>query len=103
MLAGTEQITVSEVKAHCGSYEQLLKYTYSKIPKSFRNVKEIVDNQKYIVALNVRKAYKNDYNKWHPLCEELLKGVRVKGCAYTITSCSQLLAECDLNVLNKFL
>lgn len=103
MLVGTELITISEVKSHCSSYKALLNYTLSKIPKHFRGVKEIVDNQKYLVALYVRKAYKDDYNKWHPLCSQLLEGVRVHGCVDTLTSCTEVLEECDLKMLKKFL
>lgn len=102
MLVGSDSIDFNRLKAMT-SAEQLSDFAVELVPPLFRHVKEIVDNQKYLIALNVRKMYKDDYNKWHPLCEELLADVRVTGGIHSICTCQDLLHECDTKILSKFL
>lgn len=85
------------------SVESLCQLATEQVPLLFRHIKEIVDNQKYLLALEVRKMCKNDYNKWHSLCEGLLEGVRVTGSIHSIYTCYELLNKCDKSLMEKFL
>ena len=102
MLVGTLNISSEEIN-QCKTGTDLINYAERCVPSIFRHVKEIVDNQKYILATYVRKQYSYDYNKWYPLCKELLSGVRVTGSIVTVSTCADILAECDMNVMKKFL
>ena len=102
MLVGTLNISSDEINK-CKNGDALIAYAERCVPSIFRHVTEIVHNQRYLLALTVRKLYKNDYNKWHPLCKELLKGVRVTGSVSTIYTCADLLEVCDMKVMKKFL
>ena len=82
---------------------QLKKLATNSVPLLFRHIKEIVDNQKYLLALEVRHLYKSDYNKWHPLCEGLLEDVKVTGSVHDIYTCYDLLQQCDMDVIEKYI
>lgn len=102
MLVGTRTFSADQIK-EANSVGALKRLAERQVPLLFRHVKEIVDNQKYLLALEVRKVYSGDYNKWHSLCEGLLEGVRVTGGIHTIYTCYDLLNKCDLNVIDKFI
>ena len=103
MLVGTTNIDTNELSKHCNSAEDLIAYSDSLVPSYFRGVREIVNNQRYYTAVILRNFYKNDYNKWHPLCNALLTGVRVVGSLTDIYTCKDLLQECDAHMIYKFL
>lgn len=102
MLVGTRNLSHDEIK-EATTVESLRRLATEQVPLLFRHIKEIVDNQKYLVALEVRKIYKGDYNKWHGLCEGLLEGVKVTGSIHTIYTCYELLNKCDFDMIEKFL
>ena len=84
MLVGTRNLSRDEIK-EASTVASLRKLAIEQVPLLFRHIKEIVDNQKYLIALEVRKMYKGDYNKWHSLCEGLLEGVKVTGTGKYMT------------------
>lgn len=102
MLVGTVNITKADIEsAH--NAEDLKALAVEMVPNLFRHRQEIVDNQKYLLALKVRSIFGYDYNKWAPLCEGLLEGVRVTGSVHDLYSCQDLLYECDIDMIDKFL
>ena len=103
MLIGSSYITENELEVSATSGNRLRKIAESKVPKIFRHVTEIVDNQIYYIALLVRKQYSNDYNKWHPVVTEALEGVKITGCLDDIRTCEDLLRSCDLEVLKTYI
>lgn len=102
MLVGTRNLPHDKIK-EATTVSALRKLAVSQVPLLFRHVKEIVDNQKYLLALEVRRIYKNDYNKWHGLCEGLLEGVKVTGSVHSIYTCYELINKCDFDLIAKFL
>lgn len=102
MLVGTRSIPSTLIK-EAKTVGALKKLAEKQVPLMFRHVKEIVDNQKYLLALQVRKLYKHDYNVWHPLCEGLLEGVHVTGSIHTLHTCAELLSECDVNIMENYI
>ena len=103
MLVGVTNLNSDELLKHCGSAESLIQYSVELVPTYFRHQKAIVDNQRYLVAVYVRNLFKNDYNKWHPLCEGLLEGVHITGTVTNLYSCTDLLEACDTEILYKYI
>lgn len=103
MLVGTKNIDIPNLKNACRSVQTLREYSDSLVPAYFSHIKEIVNNQRYLVAVAVRNVYKDDYNKWKPLCDGLLEGVRLTGGVTDLYSCSELLRACNVKVLKSFL
>lgn len=102
MLVGMVNITKADIEsAH--DVQGLKDMALRMVPKMFQHRKEIVDNQKYLIALKIRSLYGYDYNKWAPLCEGLLEGVRVTGSIHDLYTCQDLLYECDTDMIDKFL
>ena len=103
MLVGTKSIDVSRLQVACRSITSLKSFSDSLVPSYFNHIKEILYNQRYLVAVAVRNLYKDDYNKWKPLCDGLLEGVRITGSVNDLYTCAELLSACDVKVIQAFL
>lgn len=102
MLVGTRSLSTDKIK-EATTPASLCALAEEQVPLLFRHIKSIVDNQKYLLALEVRKIYKGDYNKWHTLCEGLLEGAKVTGSVHTVYTCYELLNKCDKGLMERFL
>lgn len=102
MLVGCRSIPSEQIQEAL-TVSQLKRLAVNSVPLLFRHIPAIVNNQKYLLALEVRKMYKGDYNKWHPLCTGLLEGVTVTGSVHDIYTCYDLLQECDMSIIEKFI
>ena len=103
MLLGTTHITEDELR-QCGiNAERLRQLAVSKVPTIFRHIKPIVDNQVYYTATLIRSLYEDDYNRWFPLCNELLENIKITGELDRIVECSEVLMECNLEVMLEYL
>ena len=79
MIVGRKDIDFTKLKLACRSEDSLLRFTIDLVPTPLRHIREVVDNQKYLVALHVRSLQSLPWQKRKDLCEHLLHGARIKG------------------------
>ena len=62
MIVGSKNINKSELTKYVSSVSKLIEYSDSLVPEYIRYRKEILFNQRYIVALAVREIQSISYN-----------------------------------------
>ena len=103
MIVGTKEINLKVLKSKCGSIESLITYCEELVPRIVRHNREIVDNQKYLVALYLRDIKTIPFDKRHELCEELLRDVSLTGHANEIHDFDEILGEIDVDKLATYI
>lgn len=58
---------------------KIIEYSNSLIPKEFKHVKELQDNQLYLICMSLRKLGIRDFKDLQLTTKELLKGLRITG------------------------
>jgi hypothetical protein len=66
-------------------------------------VPEIVDNQRYLVAIEVRKINTLSFKYKKELYEKLLEGVTVRGTINTLIDIEDILSSVNVNKIFKLL
>ncbi len=79
MIIGNASLTVEDVEMHASSYEELTKYSDSQIPEEWRHLQVIVDNQRYICAMLLRKSTKIEWKEKRELIDRILSEVKIVG------------------------
>ena len=103
ILVGNKEINLEELKRKSVSYGTLDSYCLSLVPKYIRHNQTIVNNQKYLVALYLRRIESIPYKKRMDLCEHLLHNVRVTGVTTTILDFNDIIMETDIEKLIKYI
>jgi len=101
MIVGRKDFT--KLKLACRSEDSLLRFTVDLVPTPLRHIREVVDNQKYLVALHVRSLQSLPWQKRKDLCEHLLHGARIKGVPDTLYDYSDLLLAIDSEAFERYL
>lgn len=99
MIVGTKHL-VDGLRENLNDLEA---YAISLVPPALRHVQSIVDNQKYLIALEVRSMISIPFKRRQMLCEDLLKGVRVTGSATELYDLEDLLDAVDMQRLGELL
>lgn len=103
MIVGTKDVSPEEVKKHCRSAAELVRYSEQLVPRLFRHDERIVQNQKYLVALVVRDLKSIPFDTRKKLYEELLTGVAITGVANEIYDTDYLLSQVDIDKLANYI
>lgn len=99
MIVGTKHL-VDGLRENLNDLES---YAISLVPPALRHVQSIVDNQKYLIALEVRNMLSIPFKRRQMLYEQLLQGVRVTGSATEMYDLEDLLDVVDLQKLKEML
>jgi hypothetical protein len=103
MIVGTKAIPLDKLRSECRSIDSLRAFSLSLVPRYIQHVTEIVDNQKYLVAMEVRAMVTIPYKRRKELCEGLLEGVVLKGTINTIVDVEDLMASINMSQVFKVL
>lgn len=79
MLVGTKYIDEFKLSKSVYDITTLNDFVLSLIPTPLVGIPEILMNQKYVVAITLRKCEAIEFNKRHALCTQLLEGVSITG------------------------
>lgn len=79
------------------------EYSNSLIPKEFRHLKEIQDNQIYLVCMTLRKIGITDYKVVHSTVNVLLRGVRITGYVDELVEVEELYSIVNIERTKLFL
>jgi len=99
MIVGTKAIDLTQLKEICFAEYKLEKYCESLIPAYARDIPHILDNQKYIVAQEIRELHSISYGKRNMICEKLLDGVSIKGYLQSVIEIEDVILSCDMDKL----
>lgn len=79
MIVGFKNINKSELTKYVSSVSKLIEYSDSLVPEYLRYRKEILFNQRYIVALAVREMQSISYNDRVALLDNFLRDTYITG------------------------
>lgn len=79
MIVGSKNINKSELTKYVSSVSKLIEYSDSLVPECLRYRKEILFNQRYIVALAVREMQSISYNDRVALLDNFLLDTYITG------------------------
>lgn len=79
MIVGSKNINKSELTKYVSSVSKLIEYSDSLVPEYLRYRKEILFNQRYIVALAVREIQSISYNDRVVLLDNFLRDTYITG------------------------
>lgn len=103
MIVGCKDIKFADLKRACVNDETLIKFAVGLVPTPLQHLPAIVDNQKYLVALQVRTIQSLPWKRKKDLCESLLQGVKVKGVPDTIYDYADILLAIDSELFSQYL
>lgn len=79
MIVGSKNINKSELAKCVSSVSKLIDYSDSLVPKYLRYRKEILFNQRYVVALAIREMQSIPYNDRVMLLDRFLRDTYITG------------------------
>lgn len=86
MLVGNASVTVDSVSAHAVNVQTLFKYSDSLVPKEFSGCKGIIDNQRYLCCVLLRKSTTVSWEHKKQLLNEAMPQIRVSGLTSSVLS-----------------
>lgn len=79
MIVGSKNVNKSELTKYVSSVSELIEYSDSLVPEYLRYRKEILFNQRYIVALAIREMQNISYNDRVALLDNFLRDTYITG------------------------
>ena len=79
MIVGSKNVNKSELAKCVSSVSKLIDYSDSLVPEYLRYRKEILFNQRYIVALTIREMQSIPYNDRVMLLDRFLRDTYITG------------------------
>lgn len=95
MIIYTQKVNWGKVKTFVGRPAELVKAVELLVPKWALCVPNIVDNQKYYVALYLRKALSIQYTPRTELVKALTDGIHLSGLITGFVALDEMLAVVD--------
>lgn len=102
MVVGS-RVDVNVLRHKLRSVDDLKRYAEILVPRSFRHITKIIDNQKYLVAIELRNMKSIDFKKRHALADELIKDITISGTMNEIVYAEDLLQFADFNKIVRYL
>lgn len=103
MIVGCREVDLKKLKSVYNVQESLDNYCISLVPKYVRHVKEIVDNQKYLVALYLRTLESIPFKEREYWSNYLTKDIHVTGLLNSIVDFKDLMLYTDVKQLVNFI
>lgn len=103
MIVGTKDINLEELAKHVKRYDTLETYCLSLVPKYLQHWSEIVMNQKYLVALSIRKLEAIPYKVRKDTSERLLKGIHITGVPTHLVDIDDMMCMVNVDNLMRYI
>lgn len=103
MIVGTKDIDLETLRLAARNINSLRDYAEGLVPRCIKHISEIVNNQKYLVALHLREIRSIPYKRRIELCDMLLKDVSITGVINTIVDFNDILMNIDMDMLIDYL
>lgn len=103
MIVGTTNIDYETVYLYTSAPEGLVDYAKNLVPLWARHIPGIVDNQRYLVALHVRKMLTIQFYTRKSMTDALIKDIKITGIINQFISIYDILECCDTKKLLEML
>lgn len=103
MFVGSSKLDNTYLKKIYKEPESIREYSKSLIPKEFSHIKELQDNQLYLICMTIRKLGLPDYREVQSTIRELLKGLRVTGYVDDVIDISFIYNIVNMDKVNIYL
>lgn len=102
MLVGNSKVSVADVEKHCQSTGTFLDFADSLVPEEFKHVQAIIDNQRYLCCLLLRRSTKYPYDKKAEIIENVMSNVSIVGYVNDIEDVSSIYSLVDYKRLEEY-
>lgn len=99
MIIGTAKLDYEVLKSFEGRPEELVVYVENLVPRWVRHIHTIVDNQKFYVAIHLRRVLTLSYKPRMALVEALTDSISISGVISQFTPIDDLVESCDIQKL----
>lgn len=99
MVVGTTYIDYNKVSSFVGHPNQFVDWVDSLVPKWAQHIAGLKDNQRYYMAIHVRKVISIPYVQRMQLIEPLIDGIHVCGSVDGFISITDILSDCNKELL----
>lgn len=102
MVVGSDVDTRKLIKAS-KSLEALIEYSDSLVPKCLRHIKELLYNQRYYVAIELRNIQSIDFYKRTELANKLIEDIYISGTFNEVIFITEVFAYADMDKVFKYI
>lgn len=103
MIVGTTNIDYEDIKLLVGKPEELIIYAESLVPVWARHITCLAHNQRFYIAIHLRRVLSIPYKLRIEMCEALISGINVRGVMSSFTSITEILDVCNKEMLVEML
>jgi len=102
LLVGNSKVTVLDIERNCWDVDSFIKYSDSLIPEEFRSVQAIVDNQRYLNCLLLRKSKKLSFEQKNKILNEIMKNISIVGYCNEVEDISAVYSLVNEKLVSKY-
>ena len=102
MLVGMCDLAMIHVEEHLSSVDDFLEYADSLVPEDFRHHQAIIDNQRYVCCLVLRKNKLVPWDIKKPIIKEVMQDIKVTGYVDSLIEVTSLFGYSDRNTILKY-
>lgn len=95
MLIGYTTVDYEALKKFVNNPDDIVTYVISQIPIWARHIDGICDNQRYYIALHLRKVLTIPYKQRTELVDALTRGIYLRGVCTNFVSITDIVNACD--------
>lgn len=99
MLVGTTHVDHEKIKKFIGNPSGIVTYVETLVPLWARHIPGIIDNQRYYVAIHVRKLISIPYKLRMELANALINNIRLHGMVSEFISIKEVIDQCNQQAL----
>ena len=102
MIVGKVEVDVSVLAKHIKNKEEFLAYCDSLVPSEFRHNEHIINNQRYLCCLLLRKTNYVPWSQKKELLDEVMSSIRIVGYVDILIEANVIFSMVDNSKLNKY-
>lgn len=95
MIIGNAEINYEELREYRSRPNELIQYVENTIPCWARDIPSIKDNQRYYVAIHLRKMLTLSYKERMVMVECLTTNIKIRGVIFSFTPIQELIDVCN--------
>lgn len=103
MIVGNKNIDLGKLRRVCKTEESLVNFCESLVPKYVRHISAIRDNQRYLVALHLRRIESIPFKEREYWSNYLTNDIRVTGLLNSIVDFNDLISHTDIRTLVNYI
>ena len=103
MLVGKIDIDEKKLAVSSRSVETFLEFSDSLVPKAFNGCKAIIDNQRYLCCVKLRKIESVSWSVKKPLLDEVMSGLSIIGYMDELVEVEKLCSIVNMYKVHEYI